>query len=167
MWLCRYFGEWPELRLWQISESCLCFSFVEIQCLVALCHFWSRVLSMPWALFMNCTNSSVGLKDCSMSIGWNRNRPLRVLTLKRTWHEPRLLPGIPAQKMPTNRTQHCSFSLCMQICNRGSVNILDMAFSETNIHFLRNKYPKGISNIAVAESNIQKGYNCQKQIANC
>jgi hypothetical protein len=39
---------------------------------------------MRSALFMNCTNSSVGLKDCSMSIGWNRNRPLRVLTLERT-----------------------------------------------------------------------------------
>ena len=83
MWVCRYSGEWPELRLQQIlSESC--FFLVEFQCLVAFCLFWSRVFSMRSALFMNCTNSSVGLKDCSMSIGWNRNRPLRVLTLERT-----------------------------------------------------------------------------------
>jgi hypothetical protein len=44
----------------------------------------------------------------------------------------------------------------MQICNRGSVNILDMAFSETNIQLPETNTQKGITNILTDRRNYPK-----------
>ena len=84
--------------------------FVEFQCLVALCLFWSRVLSMRLALFMKCTNSSIILKNCSMSIGWNKNIPLRVLTLERTTYS-QFLKQILFLSLGHDETMIISFDL--------------------------------------------------------
>jgi hypothetical protein len=65
---------------------------------------------MRSALFINCTNSSVGLKDCSMSIGCNRNRPLRVLTLERTTYS-QFLKQILFLSLGHDETMIISFDL--------------------------------------------------------
>jgi hypothetical protein len=94
------------------------FFLIKFQWLVALCLLWSRVLSMHSALFINCTNSSVGLKDCSMLIGCNWNRPLRVLTLKRTTYS-QFLKQILFLKLGHDETMIISFDLP---CNLWSVD---------------------------------------------